>query len=65
MVLSAHPMLEAKKEKNLRDRISIGTLDRQGMKKAYAKVEPIARNFLQVSANLEMAADSSMIYESI
>lgn len=58
-------MLEAKKEKNPRDRISIGTLDRQGMKKAYAKVEPIARNFLQVSANLEMAADSSMIYESI
>lgn len=65
MVLSALPMLEAKKEKNPGDRISIGTLDLQGTKEAYAKAEPIARNFLQVSANLEMAADSSMIFESI
>lgn len=65
MVLSAHPMPEAKKEKNPGDRISVGTLDPQEMRKAYARAGPIARNFLQVSANLEMAADSSMIYESI
>lgn len=65
MVLSAHPMPEAKKEKNRRVRTSIGTLDLQGMKKAYARAGPIAQNFLQVSANLEMVADSSMIYESI
>lgn len=65
MVQSAPLMLEAKKEKSPRDRISIGTLDLQGMKKACAKAEPIARNFLQVSANLEIAADSSMIYENI
>lgn len=65
MVLSAHPMPEAKKEKNRRDRTSIGTSDLQGMKKAYVRAGLIARNFLQVSANLEMAAGSSMIYESI
>lgn len=65
MVLGAHPMPEAKKKKNRRDRTSIGTSDLQGMKKAYARAGPIAQNFLQVSANLEMAADSSMIYESI
>lgn len=65
MVLSAHPMPEAKKEKNQRDRTSIGTSDLQGMKKAYARAGLIAQNSLQVSANLEMAADSSMIYESI
>lgn len=65
MVLSAHPIPEAKKEKNRRDRTSIGTLDLQGTKKAYARAGPIARSFLQVSANLEMAVDSSMIYESI
>lgn len=65
MVLSAHLILEAKEEKNPRDRILIGTLDLQGMKKACAKAELIVRNFPQLSANLEMAADSSMIYESI
>lgn len=58
-------MPEAKKEKNRRDRTSIETSDLQGMKKAYARAEPIAQNFLQVSANSEKAADSSMIYESI